>query len=379
MLPSLRTPFIFVFCACSLFPAVALASGFAPPLHYAVGKAPIAMALADFNHDGKADIATCNILSHDVSILLGNGDGTFQSSKSYRAAPDQGSSVIDLVAGDFNEDGKLDLVVTLGDNSQMMASLLLGKGDGSFAAPQFFSVGVFEEQIASADFNGDKHLDLFLGGTGQSSVMLGKGDGTFQAPVTYSTGSIARVTGLAIADLDGDSVPDVAAVNQDGSGTIGVLLGHGDGSFAPVKTFQAGSLPYSIAAADFNHDGNPDLALSFSSGGTIAIYLNNGDATFTPGNTYQVGTRPLYMAATDLDMDGNVDLAVATYKTGSRQSGSVGVLYGIGDGTFEAPLFYRAATNVWAIGASQFNSDQLPDIAVTVPGRNGVAVLINLF
>jgi len=369
-----------MFCVGSLFSEVALAAGFLPPQHYTVGKAPIAIVLADFNGDGKTDIATCNIKSHDVSILLGNGDGTFQASKTYRAAPDTRTSTVDLVAGDFNEDGNLDLVVTLGDSfqNQQNASLLLGKGDGSFQAPQVFYTGAFADPVVSADFNGDKHLDLFFGGSEGSSVVLGNGDGTFQPPVIYSTGAPSRITGVALADFNGDGNLDVAVVNSDVA-SIGILLGQGDGTFAPVKTLQVATFPFYIAAANYNHDGKIDLALSFEfrTPGAIDIYLNNGDATFTLGSTYQVGTSALYMAAADLDGDGNVDLAVGAFKTGSRQSGSVGVLYGVGDGTFEGPLFYSAAPNVEAIGVGQFNTDHLPDIAVTVPGKDGVAVLIN--
>jgi len=373
---NLRAALPMVLCLCSVCSEAAFAGGFSSAQHYAVGKTPIATALADFNHDGKTDIATCNILSHGVSVLLGNGDGSFQSSKAYRAAPDPGSSVLDVVAGDFNEDGKVDLVVTLGDNSQMMASLLSGNGDGSFAAPKFFNTGAFAEPVVAADFNGDKHLDLFFGGSEGSTIMLGNGDGTFQAPVLYSTGAASRITGLAVADFNGDGALDVAAVNQSGA-SIGVLLGHGDGTFAPVKALPVGSFPYYIAAADFNHDGKTDLALTFSSGGAVDIYLGNGDGTFTLETIAEVGTAALYIAATDLDGDGNTDLAVGTFATASRQSGSLGVLYGAGDGTFAAPLLFPAATNVWAIGAGRFDSDQLPDVALTVPGKDGVAVLIN--
>ena len=378
---NLRVPLAAVFCVCSLFSEAALAAGFLPPQHYGVGKAPYGIVLADFNHDGKTDIATSNLKSHDVSILLGNGDGTFQASKTYRAAPDTRTSTIDLVAGDFNEDGNLDLVVTLGDSFQYQksASLLLGRGDGSFAAPQVFYTGAYADPVVSADFNGDKHLDLFFGGSEGSSVLLGNGDGTFQAPVIYSTGGPSRITGVALADFNGDGNVDVAVANADVA-SIGILLGQGDGTFAPVKTLQVATWPYYIAAADYNHDGKTDLALSFEfapNAGAIDIYLNNGDATFTLGSTYWVGTSALYMAPADLDGDGNVDLAIGAFKTGSRQSGSVGVLYGVGDGTFEGPLFYNAAPNVWAVGVGQFNTDQLPDIAVTVPGKDAVAVLIN--
>ena len=341
---NLRAPLGVMFCVGSLFSEVALAAGFLPPQHYTVGKAPIAIVLADFNGDGKTDIATCNIKSHDVSILLGNGDGTFQASKTYRAAPDTRTSTVDLVAGDFNEDGNLDLVVTIGDSVQMMASLLLGRGDGSFRVPQVFNTGAFAEPVVSADFNGDKHLDLFFAGSEGSSVLLGNGDGTFQPPVIYSTGAASRITGVALADFNGDGNLDVAVANEDDA-SIGILLGQGDGTFAPVKTLQVATFPFYIAAADYNHDEKTDLALSFASfptGGAIDIYLNNGDATFTLGSTCQVGTSALYMAAADLDGDGNVDLAVGAFKTGSRQSGSVGVLYGVGDGRFEGPLFYSA-------------------------------------
>jgi len=381
MSPDLRVHLTAVLCACSFFSEAALAAGFLPPQHYAVGKAPINIVLADFNRDGKIDIATCNLKSHDVSILLGNGDGTFQASKTYPAAPDTRTSTIDLVAGDFNEDGNLDLVVTLGDSfqNQENASLLLGKGDGSFRAPQVFYTGAFAEPVVSADFNGDKHLDLFFGGSEGSSVVLGNGDGTFQPPVIYSTGGPSRITGVALADFNGDGNLDVAVANEDDA-SIGILLSRGDGTFAPVTTLKVATFPYYIAAADYNHDGKIDLALSFASyptGGAIDVYLNNGDATFTLGSTYQVGTSALYMAAADLNGDGNVDLAMGAFETGSRQSGAVAVLYGVGDGTFDGPLFYRAAPNVYAIVAGQFNTDPLPDIAVTVPGKDGVAVLIN--
>src|SRR5580658_3763965 len=202
--------------------------GFKPGATFATGPTPIGVVSGDFNGDGKLDLAVVNQGLDNVSILLGNGDGQFGTAANFGA----GQSPVYIVAGDFNGDGKLDLAVT--NSAGNNVSILLGKGDGTFGTPTNFATGIEPEFIAVGDLNGDGKLDLAIAnvaqgfGGGSVSVLFGKGDGTFRPAVTLSTNAL-EAAGIAIADFNGDSIPDIAVANFD-SGTVSVFLGKGKGA-----------------------------------------------------------------------------------------------------------------------------------------------------
>jgi hypothetical protein len=236
-----------------------------------------------------------------------------------------------VAVGDFNGDGKQDLVVT--DAATNGVSVLLGNGDGSFQAAQGFAAGYSPDFVAVADVNGDGKPDLVVadaGGYGHSggvSVLLGNGDGTFQAPRTFGAG--LHPISVAVADFNGDGKPDLAVANLGGG--VSVLLGNGDGTFQAAQNFAAGSAPESVAVGDFNGDGKSDLVVANNSSSNVSVLLGNGDGTFQAAQSFTTGSGPFSVAVGDFNGDGKLDLAVTNVGAG------VSVLLGNGDGTFQTP------------------------------------------
>src|SRR5215510_3491292 len=213
---------------------------------FGAGPDPVSVAVGDFNGDGIQDLAVANHEAYDgpdgISVLLGNGDGTFQEAINFGS----GGNVASFVAvGDFNGDGVQDLVVAnSGDFDSGNISVLLGNGDGTFQAAVNFGAGNNPSSIAVGDFNGDGIQDLTVAhgffGSNSVSVLLGNGDGTFQEGVNYGTGFAPSF--VAVADFNGDGVQDLAVANE-GSNNVSVLLGNGDGTFQEAVNFGAGIFP----------------------------------------------------------------------------------------------------------------------------------------
>src|SRR6267378_2390981 len=202
---------------------------FSPQTKYGAASknGPSGIAVGDFNGDGKADLAVVNFGDWNVYVLLGNGDGTFQAARSVYFAPG-GGFPWSIAAGDFNRDGKLDLAVSnYGDNS---LSVLLGNGDGTFQAPLTSPVGTNPAQVTVGDFNGDGKLDLAVSSVANNTVavLLGNGDGTFRPAPSLTVGN--GPAGVAVGDFNGDGKQDLAVANLNDN-TLSVLLGNGDGTF----------------------------------------------------------------------------------------------------------------------------------------------------
>ncbi len=298
----------------------------------------------DFNGDGRLDLAIANETSDVVSVLLGNGDGTFQPAVSYSV----GMEPTGIVAGDFNGDGRIDLAVTVININESnplnltyasTVSVLLGNGDGTFRPAVPYAVGPGPWDIAAGDFNGDGHLDLAvavidynLADASNVSVLMGNGDGTFRPAVPYPVAS--ELNGIVAGDFNGDGHLDLATTSLGGFDTnsVSVLLGNGDGTFQAPVTYPAGSDTAGIVAGDFNGDGHLDLATTNGSYLTVSVLPGKGDGTFGPPVTYAVGVYPLGIAAGDFNGDGNLDLAAA-----NSGSNDVSVLQGTGDGSFVDP------------------------------------------
>jgi hypothetical protein len=277
------------------------------------------VAIGDLNGDGKPDLAVANAGSNTVSVLLGNGDGTFGAKTDYTT----GSFPASVAIGDLNGDGKPDLAVASFYSNAV--SVLLGNGDGTFGARRDYSTGVEPFSVRIGDLNGDGKPDLAVANSNSStvSVLLGSGDGTFGAKSDYATGS--GPFSVAIGDLNGDGKLDLATANI--SYTVSVLLGNGDGSFGANTDYATGFYPYSVAIGDLNGDGKPDLATANSKSNTVSVLLGNGDGTFGAKSDYGTGSGPNYVAIGDLNGDGKPDLAVA-----NLSSNTVSVLLNTGGG-----------------------------------------------
>src|ERR1700730_3803564 len=304
---------------------------FLTPVFYPVGDFPIAVVVGDFNADGKPDVAVANFNidqltnGDSVSVLMGNGDGTFQPAVDYVV----GTRPIALVIADLDGNGTADIAVA--NNSDNTISVLLGKGDGTFQTPRTYPSGVGPHSVAAADFNGDGKLDLAIAncpvsvlgvlspfecppagtdGPGSISVLLGNGDGTFQRPLSLTV--LAAPYNIAAADLNGDGKPDIVATHNVVNGSASVLVGHGDGSFDPAVTFSGGDYIEGLVIADFNGDGKLDIVTG-NANHQISELLGIGDATFQPAANYAVGVNEGRVSAIgDFDSDGRPDIAVVT-------------------------------------------------------------------
>ena len=302
-----------------------------PAENYAVGTSPVSISIGDFNGDGKSDIAVINRVSSSVSVLLGNGDGTFQIQKSTNIST--GQLPDSLAIGDFNGDGKLDITVTvsLPQVGQRAVAVLLGNGDGTFQAPVNYAVGSGAQFAAVADFNSDGKLDIAVADSNANaiSVLLGKGDGTFQPAANSSVGPPAtvQVGPISVGDFNHDGRLDIVMTNRSSSNFL-VFLGNGNGSFAaPLMTGVSLSVPFSVAVGDFDGDGLPDVA-ALGDGG-LFVFLGRGDGTFQQSAGFVLGPEHSVAAViADLNGDGKVDLAVP-----DGVSDRV-VAFGNGDGTF---------------------------------------------
>jgi hypothetical protein len=310
---------------------------FRPPVTYNTGGGSGAVALADVNGDGNLDVMVAEG-SGRVGVMLGNGDGTFQSVRSYSTG---GQNPDSIAVADVNHDGKLDLIVANqcpinscpgGGNSDLAVGVLLGNGDGTFQAPTVYaSGGHLPLSVVAADVNGDGRPDLIVANDcstndclspGAVGVLLGNGDGTFQAPVSYLSGGYSTYS-AAVGDVNGDGRPDILVANES-SDTIGVLLGNGDGTFQPAVVYDSGGIEcLSIKVADVNGDEKPDLLVANSSDATVGVLLGNGDGTFKAAQNYHSGGPELLsIAVADVNGDGRPDLIAVNYE----YPGSVGVL-----------------------------------------------------
>jgi uncharacterized protein (TIGR03437 family) len=392
------------------------------PVYYSGNQGTSTATLYDFNGDGNLDLAVVNLVSGDVSILLGRGNGTFQTAVNYPAIahatsivvgdfngdghPDlaianatsiavlpgkgdgtfgtaiqtQGlfTSIVGLAAGDFNKDGKLDLAVS--DNTNATVSILLGDGTGKFPTENDYAVGYGVASlnalgnIFAMDLDGDGNLDV-VAGSGHPDVLtatpyvsdaivvlFGRGDGTLNAPPAYRVGT--GMNTVAVADFNGDGKPDIAAA----SGSLWILMSSGGGNFKTPVSISLGSgvSADGLAVGDLNGDGKPDLVVGDFNGSGVYVLLGNGDGTFQTPVRYPVGGIVTSIAIADFNGDGKPDIAVcgASYFTGAI----AGILLGNGNGTFQVIATLSGTVTPVSLAVGDFNGDGKPDLAVVDQG-----------
>ena len=271
---------------------------FLPPVTFPVGVLPRAVTVADFNNDGKPDLAVVNqgpsstsTSQSSLSVLLGNGKGSFQpavTTNVQNSGAGNGNAQ-SVAVGDFNGDGLPDVALNTAGPAGPAVEVLLGKGDGSFQPNHLIlPVGQIPLSVAAGDFDHNGALDLVTANSnGTVSVLLGNGGGSFRPRVDLAVGAAPRA--VAVGDFNGDGLLDVATAQQL-SNTVSVLLGHGDGTFARPLVFAASGqdftfTPSSIAVGDVNGDGRSDLVINLIGGedsvvSQLGVLLGNGNGTF---------------------------------------------------------------------------------------------------
>ncbi|HEU4596932.1 MAG TPA: VCBS repeat-containing protein, partial [Pyrinomonadaceae bacterium] len=347
-------------------------------------------AVGDFNGDGNPDLAGPG--GNSASVMLGNGDGTFRARTQHAA----GGPAQDLAAGDFNGDGNLDLIVTIND-PHIGLSLLQGNGDGTFQPPATFpnTTGLDSPAVAATDLDGDGALDVVVAHaigcytapcqTGWTiSLLFGHGDGTFEPSreVVVGTG----MSEIAVGDFNRDGVKDLGIAGD--SSRVYVLIGLGNGSFAAQPTITLTPDTFGVDAtdidvADFNGDSVQDLVVAIGlNGSRTAILMGHGDGSFRePSIIHEPNQRiPLYQSVADFNGDGRQDIAIAL---GWGVQGLFEILNGNGDGTFRQPVLYlvpdsKTSVSGGQLAAADFNRDGRPDIALQITGASpGLAALRN--
>jgi hypothetical protein len=336
---------------------------------------PISVIVGDFNNDGRLDIAVANSGTDNIGLIFGNGDGTFSNQTTYPTG--SGSRPYSIAIGDFNNDNQLDIAIAnQGSNG---FGVFLGRGNGTFfnQLNYFIGDGSLPVSIAVGDFNNDGRLDIIITGTGTDNVgvFLGYVSESFLSTPAYSIGLFSRPTSIAVGDFDNDNLLDVVIANN-GTDNIMVLFGSGYGTFISHTPYSTGndSHPCWVAVGDFNNDSRLDIVVANSGTNNIGIFLSNGSGTFSSQITYPTGpdSQPNSVAVLDFDNDTRLDIAVANYG-----SNSVGVFFGYGNGSFSSQLIFNTGfdSHPFAVVVGDVNNDNLTDIIVTNNGYGNIDIL----
>ena len=329
------------------------------------------LVLGDLDNDADLDIVVASGggygVDGDLSLLSNNGDLNFAQTANY-VVEETVEDVSDFTFGDVNGDGFLDLLVTNDYDDNI--SILLNNRNGSFETTEY-EVGFSPESVISGDVNQDSNLDLLMTNSFDNgvSVLLGRGDGVFSDPQNYATDFYAK--SIALGDVNGDGSSDIITSNYYDD-NVSVLFNNGDGTFGSSSEYAVGSYPSYVATEDVNGDGSFDIITSNYGSDTVSVLFNNGDGTFGSGSEYTVGSSPSYVALEDVNGDGSFDIVTANYG-----SDNVSVSLNNGDGTFGSNNEYAVGFGPKSVELGDVNGDGLLDLVTVNYSNDSVSVLLN--
>lgn len=306
---------------------------------YKVGKNPTTVTPFDINQDGITDLVTTNMSSNTLSILIGNGDGSFHDQVQLHVCQEPRS----LASGQFNGDAFPDIVLACSGSDQI--AVLFGRADGKFEEGPQYPVHRTPIAVASDDLNGDQHADLVVAlRNDKVKVFLGLGNGEFRHGAQYEYGDTP--TSVALSDLNGDGKVDLVVTNGGPmSNAVSIWIGNGDGTFQQPTDYRSGKRPLGVSFADFNNDRIRDLLVINGERDSFSTFLGNGNATFQTGHDSGADAGPNYGLARDFNGDHRTDVAIV-----NLQSNDLSILFGRGDGTFEyPPRNYRTKAGPFAV------------------------------
>lgn len=354
---------------------------FTPTSRHHVGYTPQALASGDFNQDGQLDVVTVNSTSDDVSVLLGNGNGTFRAAVSFGV----GRLPMFVAAEDLTGDGRVDLAVALSGSNQIR--ILKGRGDGLFDPIGSYPTGKGTTFFTLHDLNGDGMPDIVAANSGRFgyyppfsvSVLLNDGTGRMLEPMVYETEGRNGMfpTGVFADDFTGDGYPDLAITWSQPSwrtpnGLISLLVNQGDGRFALGRELQGGKTLSAITGADVNQDGRTDLIATSLFTDSVNILLQQDSGEFSLLDPISVGFSPVAVEVGDLNEDGQMDIIVT-----NRDSNSVSTLLGNGRGEFRSAGHFGVGETPSGLIVRDFDRDGHLDLATADSSSNGVSVLLN--
>lgn len=336
---------------------------------YPIGPQVTHVLVTDFDKDGRQDLAVASgdnaAKVSPITILMGDGRGSFDKK------PDVITSTPYVTAaGDFDEDGKVDLLVGPAHQSAS-PQIFPGRGDGTFMDTVLIKMGAYVTGLAVGDFNGDKHLDFAASFVAEPhGVAYFQSTGDLSFPKRGIAGPLgASPLSMAVGDLNGDGRPDLVTTQRAG-GTIGVFFGNGDGTFTNPRIKQVLYKPTAVAIGDFNGDRKNDVAVTDDQGNRVAVLLNTGDGALSKATYFDVGQQPRGVVAVDVNADGLTDLVVA------NGLHTISTLIGNGDGTFQPQQKMDLPGTPNAIALGDFNRDGVPDFAVGLLTANKVQILL---
>jgi len=330
---------------------------------------PQGVAVGDFNADGKPDLVVASYTGGNMSVLLGDGTGALSLAGNFPS----GGTGQGVAIADMNGDGKQDVVAaTLGMN----VAVLYGDGTGRLGTANSISLAsgnVSSTAVALGSLNGDAIPDIVVAAVNNTAVskvaaIVNNPAGTYLTPTYQPAGS--QPSAIALADVNGDGRLDALEINATSS-SLSVYLGNGDGTLGMATSFGTNGMPDWLTIADFNGDGKPDVAVSSTQG--VEVFTGVGNGSFMGPMVSPAGSQAHGGAAADFDLDGQMDVVVTNYLT----AGGVSVLLGMGNGKFQTPKSVTTGQYPLRVAAADLNRDGKPDIAVANASDNNVTVLLN--